>query len=241
MEEISMQDLPSTQIRIKRVLEVFSEVVCSRNLLDIGCGDGTVTKQIREIVNLDIVDGVDVLDSPDRPDWIRFKRVDLNKESLPYPSDSFDTIYCGEVIEHMVDPDHLLDEIYRVLSPVGKCILTTPNLGSWPSRFTLLLGFQPYLTSVSDRYKQVGWLKLVGRQEHTGHLRVFTTRALLELLKLHNFRVDRLKGWEVGNLGMHLHSSLLGVLVSPIDKLLALFPSLACSLTVVMSKIEVRV
>jgi SAM-dependent methyltransferase len=42
-------------------------------------------------------------------------------------NDCFDTVICFQVIEHITEDGKLLDEIFRVLKPGGKLLLTTPN------------------------------------------------------------------------------------------------------------------
>jgi len=223
--------------RIERVAKLFGDQGSPTNLLDIGCGDGTVTGRIRKVLHLDLVDGVDLLaDRVVPPSWLRLVKLDIDKEDLPYSDSSFEAIYCGELIEHVYDPDHLLDEIYRVLAPTGLCILTTPNLASWPNRLTLTMGFQPFFTSVSLRHEGVGKLKLVGVQGHRAHIRVFTLGALKELLVLHNLEIVKLEGWEIGTLDAYLKSRLLGWIVEPIDKFFTKFPSLASRIAVVVKR-----
>jgi len=41
-------------------------------------------------------------------------------ENLPFPSDSFDFIILRNVIDHMLEPDKLLVEAFRVLKPSGE-------------------------------------------------------------------------------------------------------------------------
>lgn len=229
-------ELVYSALRVDRATALFKGLKAS-NLLDIGCGCGTVTTRIREILELDLVDGVDLLaDKLKVPSWLKTVKVDLDKEDLPYSDSVYEAIFCGELIEHVYDPDHLLDEIYRVLAPNGVCILTTPNLASWPNRLILPLGFQPFSTSASLRYEQVGKFKMVGVQGHRGHIRVFTLKALKELLALHGFEIVKLEGWAVGDLSIHLHSSLLGKLVKPVDEFFAKFPSLASRVAVVIRR-----
>ena len=42
------------------------------------------------------------------------------------PSDSFDSVLCNQVLEHVFNPDYFLSEIHRVLKPSGKLLLTVP-------------------------------------------------------------------------------------------------------------------
>jgi len=46
---------------------------------------------------------------------------------LPFRAGSFDALFAGELVEHLVDPRLGLEEFRRVLRPGGALILTTPN------------------------------------------------------------------------------------------------------------------
>jgi SAM-dependent methyltransferase len=46
---------------------------------------------------------------------------------LPFADGTFDAVFAGELIEHLVDPVQGLAEFRRVLRPGGVLILTTPN------------------------------------------------------------------------------------------------------------------
>ncbi|RYG73772.1 methyltransferase domain-containing protein, partial [bacterium] len=45
-----------------------------------------------------------------------------------FRDDLFDTVTAFQVIEHIDDDELFMKEIYRVLKPGGKAILTTPNI-----------------------------------------------------------------------------------------------------------------
>ncbi|WP_085310517.1 class I SAM-dependent methyltransferase [Planktotalea arctica] len=49
---------------------------------------------------------------------------------FPFKNNSFDRCICIEVLEHTLDPDLLLSEIFRVLKPGGSVMLTVP----WSAR-----------------------------------------------------------------------------------------------------------
>jgi len=56
------------------------------------------------------------------------KKVNVDREPLPYPDAAFDVVTCSEVIEHLENFRALLREAHRVLRPGGLLVLTTPNV-----------------------------------------------------------------------------------------------------------------
>ena len=65
-------------------------------------------------------------------------RIDLVSDitEIPAPDASFDAILCSEVLEHIPEPTHALDEFMRLLRPGGTLILSAP--------FASLVHFAPY-------------------------------------------------------------------------------------------------
>jgi SAM-dependent methyltransferase len=53
-------------------------------------------------------------------------RADL-RSGLPFASKCVDFVYCSEVVEHLMTPSAVLQEISRCLKPGGFLLLTTPN------------------------------------------------------------------------------------------------------------------
>jgi methionine biosynthesis protein MetW len=184
--------------RAKKAANMFTRHLgTARRLLDVGRGVGGVTVFLRDILKAEEVYGIEI--SEKRIEAARQRGVeaiqhDLNTGSLPFGDDYFDAIFCSEIIEHLIDPDHLLDEVCRVLAPQGVCVLTTPNLAVWYNRLTSLLGWQPFNTSVGFRHK-VGRPKfLASVGTYPSHLRVFSCRALKEIIFLHQFQVLEVRG-----------------------------------------------
>ena len=116
-------------------------------------------------------------------------RASADDGGLPFASSSVDVVIMSEFIEHLVDPDNALDEAWRVLMPGGTLLLSTPNLAAWYNRVLLAVGVQPLFTEVSLR-------GIYGRPgtEVVGHLRLFTRRALLSLLKAMGFVDIKIEG-----------------------------------------------
>ncbi|MFZ5559786.1 MAG: class I SAM-dependent methyltransferase [Patescibacteria group bacterium] len=48
-------------------------------------------------------------------------------ENIPFKNESFDSVVCTEVFEHLEDPYKAAGEIYRVLKRGGYCLITTPQ------------------------------------------------------------------------------------------------------------------
>lgn len=74
-------------------------------------------------------------------------RIDLVSDitAIPAPDASFDAILCSEVLEHVPESTHALDEFARLLKPGGTLILTAPfgsNVHMAPYHFCT--GFAKY-------------------------------------------------------------------------------------------------
>ena len=180
--------------RLNKVLQIFANHNFHR-ILDIGCGDGNFSLLLKEASRAEEVYGVDISSKAvelANAAGVKAFQTDIDEEPLPFEKDSFDAIFCGEVVEHLLDPDHLLDEIHRTLKLGGIAIITIPNLAAWYNRFVLLLGFQPFWTDVSYKHDLGKLIYKLG--SGGGHLRSFTYRALKELLLLHQFRIAKVMG-----------------------------------------------
>lgn len=88
-------------------------------VLDVGCGNkpyqSLFDNKCTEYKGCDIVQS-----SEDCVDII------CPATSIPIEDNSFDTIFCTQVIEHVEDHNKLLSEVYRLLKPNGHIILSGP-------------------------------------------------------------------------------------------------------------------
>jgi hypothetical protein len=85
------------------------------------------------------------------------------------------------------------------LTPEGVCVLTTPNLAGWYNRIALLLGWQPFETSVSPHHEVGRPGFLVSDWGCRDHLRVFTYRAIRELVRQHDFELLSAAGVDIAD------------------------------------------
>ncbi|MHB1922492.1 MAG: class I SAM-dependent methyltransferase [Chitinophagaceae bacterium] len=90
-------------------------------LLDFGCGSKPYEKlfSVEEYIGVDMeVTGHQHADS----------RVDVfyNGSEIPFEKDTFDSIFCSEVFEHMFNLEQILPELHRVLKNDGRMLVTVP-------------------------------------------------------------------------------------------------------------------
>ena len=185
-ESIWQQKLKTAAwVPTNRLKEAAKELTPGDRALDIGCGEGLFGRlakdHFRHISGIDC--SISALKSA-RSEGVDAIMADLDEGHLPFSDDSFDWISCLDVIEHVFDPEHLLDEIYRVLQRNGTLILTTPNIRFIDFINPLLLkGVFPKTSQ--DRGSYDG-----------GHLHYFTFRDIKKLISRAGFRVVRERGYD---------------------------------------------
>jgi 2-polyprenyl-3-methyl-5-hydroxy-6-metoxy-1,4-benzoquinol methylase len=103
-----------------RITEAISLLDKGNKLLDVGCGEGTFMDLAQG--KFDHVFGIDLslkaLKKARSKDF-RVIKNNLNNEGISFQNDTFDTVTCLDVIEHVFDPVRLLFEINRVLKKGG--------------------------------------------------------------------------------------------------------------------------
>ncbi|RLG39900.1 MAG: hypothetical protein DRO05_07695 [Thermoproteota archaeon] len=198
-------------------------------LLDAGGSNGSFTLSIAETVEAKeiwIADISELALQQAREKGINTVRVDLSTENLPFPSESFDMISAIDLIEHLFDPDHFLREAHRVLRKRGFLVLTTPNLAFWGNRILLLLGYQPLMSEASTEFA-AGYLFVPKGFNPAGHIRLFTLRALKDLLRANGFTIIAERG---------LRGTVKNPILRAFDKLFSLRTSLAMGIGILASK-----
>jgi len=202
------------QMRIRMALDMLKQTMpdgAGAHLLSIGCCTGEIEVLFKEMGFLVYgVDGSPVALKEARRRGVITKCADISN-GLPYADASFEYVFAGEIIEHLMHTRAFLEEVHRVLKPQGVVIITTPNLARLEDRVRFLFGRTPKHTTPIHNYLYL-------------HIRPFTMDSLKKALEFTGFAVERAESNYV----------YLGPLkASRLSRLLAkLFPDLGKTLVV---------
>lgn len=130
---------------------LLDELRPGQSVLDVGCGPGTITADLAELVAPGPVTAVDAADgvlararatAAERDlDTVTFAVADVH--ALNFPDDSFDVVHAHQVLQHVSDPVAALREMGRVCRPGGVVAVrdadypsmawfpTNPGLDQW--------------------------------------------------------------------------------------------------------------
>jgi SAM-dependent methyltransferase len=98
--------------------------------LDLGCGDGRLTKIILDLIGKREVIGIDI--DPNETSLAEqlnlYQKIHIAPANqIPEPNDYFDWVFSNSVLEHIPNLDDVLQEVSRVLKPGGFFLLTVPS------------------------------------------------------------------------------------------------------------------
>jgi SAM-dependent methyltransferase len=143
--------------------------------LDLGCGDGRLTAELRAAA----ITAADVSAVALRRATPRLPDAEIASlvpdEPLPFVDGEFELVLCAETIEHVRDVQLFVSEIRRVLRPGGALALTTPAHDRLTGLRLAVSGFETGFDPLSP------------------HLRFFTRRSLARLLDAMGFDVTSIK------------------------------------------------
>jgi SAM-dependent methyltransferase len=99
------------------------------SVLDFGVGEGKYLRLVKKSRPEAQLAGVDVRDPHTQP-FFEFHKV-AEESALPFSDDYFDLVVSCDVLEHVGDIQHSLDEILRVMRPGGRFIGFVPLEGGF--------------------------------------------------------------------------------------------------------------
>jgi SAM-dependent methyltransferase len=118
---------PSEQVIYNRCLFAYKAAaeMVKGNIIELGSGEGYGIQMLAPLAQRYLA--VDKFDT----DISRHSNVEFRRQMLPLlagiEDNTYDFAVTFQVIEHIQDDTTFISEIYRVLKPGGKLLLTTPN------------------------------------------------------------------------------------------------------------------
>lgn len=154
--------------------KVLLREVEAESVLDIGCGDGLLLKELLNKGKVKRAVGLDA--SPNALDLAKKNGIDCRifniVEPLPFSDNSFDTVLLIDVMEHLFEPELVLKEAVRIAK--NNVFISVPNFNSLPARIQMLLGKIPENNS-----------------SRKGHVYWFNYDRLSEILKRSGLRIEK--------------------------------------------------
>ncbi|MCZ2441631.1 MAG: methyltransferase domain-containing protein [Burkholderiales bacterium] len=150
-------------------------------VLDLGTGSGALGRWLQQRGCQ--VDGVTVSSAEypvARDGYRRLEWLDLEDEGWPqrFAPASYDCIVCADVLEHLREPERVLQACQALLRPGGRLLVSIPNVAYAGMIVELMHGDWKY-----------GPEGLLDRT----HLRFFTRRSFVRLLREQGFAVERVE------------------------------------------------
>lgn len=107
------------------------EPYIGKKILEVGCANGLMTKNLLDrgdVVALDVVpEYVEIVQQRFKgSDCFKTVLADISRSDLSLPTDSFDTVVCFNVLEHLEKDELALQNILKLLAPGGKGLFIVP-------------------------------------------------------------------------------------------------------------------
>jgi 2-polyprenyl-3-methyl-5-hydroxy-6-metoxy-1,4-benzoquinol methylase len=136
----------------KDILRVYAKSDLPK-ILDVGCAFGVIGALRESPKNVYGIERDSELLRLAEKNCQKVYAMDLEDfDPKSFPESEFDFIFCGDIIEHVLDPLGLLKGLARLLSKEGYVVISVPNIAQFPFRLQLLLGnFNYEETGVLDK------------------------------------------------------------------------------------------
>lgn len=161
---------PISRWHVRSMMEVIYQLVESTNpktVLDAGCGEGFVSHYLATRSGSMSITGVDL-----QPQAIEFAKKNFGESvtyrlgslySLPFSDNSFDTVVCSQVLEHVDDVETAMAELKRVARRF--VVITVPR--------------EPYFKFAND------FARAVRFSEDPGHVNFWTSSDFQIFMRVH--------------------------------------------------------
>jgi methionine biosynthesis protein MetW len=163
---------------MKKEFKIIADIIdIDSRVLDVGCGDGTLMKFLKENKNVDtrgfeisknkvqncIGKGLSVIEG------------DAEKDLQQFPDSSFDCVILSQTLQAFYNPEKVINGLLRVSK---KAIVTIPNFGHWKVRLNLLIkGTMPMTKTLPNEWY------------NTPNIHMCTIKDFFKFSKTINFKI----------------------------------------------------
>lgn len=163
---------------------IFARHFRGGSVLELGPAEGTMTQHIYALAqSLTLVEGAESFCKLLRS---RFPKADVIHALFEdyEPEQKFDAIILGHVLEHVIDPAKILEQVKRWLKPrTGWLFAAVPNARSLHRQAAVLMGYLEQEDALNDT------------DRHHGHRRVFNPESFRNAFYRAGFTIDVFGGY----------------------------------------------
>ena len=193
---------------MKKEFIIISELIENdTRVLDVGCGDGTLMKYLKDEKNVD-TRGLEI--SKNNVQNCTSKGLSViegnaEKDLHQFPNLSFDYVILSQTLQAFYNPEKVIDELLRV---ANKAVVTIPNFGHWKVRIHLLLkGTMPVTETLPNEWYNTPNLHMCTIKDFFN----FCSKKKIELYKSIALNGEKTSTINIGNINIKNLSSELGV------------------------------
>ena len=193
---------------MKKEFQIISDLIENNTrVLDVGCGDGTLMKYLKDKKNFD-TRGLEI--SKDKVQICISKGLTViegnaEKDLKQFPDSSFNYAILSQTLQAFYNPERVIDDLLNV---ADKAIVTIPNFGFWKVRLDLLVkGTMPVTKNLPDEWYNTPNLHMCTLKDFFN----FCSKKKIKLYKsiaLHEKKTSEISNF---NLSLKNFSSELGI------------------------------
>ena len=193
---------------MKKEFQIIAELIKNNTkVLDVGCGDGTLMKYLKDQKNVD-TRGLEI--SKDKVQTCVSKGLaviegNAEKDLKQFPNSSFNYAVLSQTLQAFYNPEKVIDDLLNV---ADKAIVTIPNFGFWKIRLDLLIkGTMPITKNLPDEWYNTPNLHMCTIKDFFN----FCSKKKIKLFKslaLHNEKIAEINSFNLNSKNL---SSELGI------------------------------